>query len=80
MHVRIDPGIIRAQKTFDPPQGGLRGVFKASKIQNYGKYHELPRKKKKITPPHPTRVEGDEVLGVKQLKQSRKFHELSTNR
>ncbi len=36
-HVRIDPGIIRAQQQFThPTPGGLRGVLGGPKIQQYG--------------------------------------------
>ena len=45
-HIRVDMGLILSEKTIwpTPPQGGPMGVFRGSKNEKSGEFHELPRK------------------------------------
>ena len=64
-HVRIDPGIIRAQnKLTHPPQGGSHRGFRGSNIIKSGKCYVLPRKSiQHLTPTPPDGVYGGGVWG-----------------
>ena len=66
-HIWIDMGLSRTQffLTHPTPRGGARGAFRGSKIQKYGKCHELPRKSIiKTKKPPDSRGPGGDFKGL----------------